>query len=55
MSSHGVWTEYPNGKLGDDGDIMEWIMLFENFQALEKQHDRLMEINQQWFESTSSR
>ncbi|MCD6297795.1 MAG: hypothetical protein J7M30_11645 [Deltaproteobacteria bacterium] len=47
MSSHEAWTEYRNGKLGDDGDIMEWMMLFENFQALEKQHDRLMEINRQ--------
>ena len=47
MGNHEAWTEYRNGKLVDDGDIMEWMMLFENYQALEKQHDRLKEINQQ--------
>jgi len=46
MNSQEAWTEYQKGKLGDDGDIMEWMMLFENYRALEKQHDRLMEINQ---------
>jgi len=47
MNSQEAWTEYRNGKLGDDGDIMEWMMLFENYRALQKKHDRLMEINQQ--------
>ena len=46
MNSQEAWAAYQNGKLGDDDDIMEWMMLFENYQALQKQHDRLKEINQ---------
>ena len=45
MNSQEAWTEYQNGKLGDDGDIMEWMMLFENYRALQRQHDRLTAIN----------
>ncbi|MEA3359586.1 MAG: hypothetical protein U9R17_09325 [Thermodesulfobacteriota bacterium] len=45
MNSQKAWTEYQNGKLGDDGDIMEWMMLFENYRTLQRQHDRLTEIN----------
>ena len=47
INSHEAWIKYRNGKLGDDGDIMEWMMLFENYRALQKQHDRLMEIDSQ--------
>ena len=36
MDSQKAWSEYQKGKLGDDGDIMEWMMLFENYQALER-------------------
>lgn len=32
------------GTLGDDGDIMEWMMLFENYLALEKHHKRITEM-----------
>jgi len=45
LNSQEAWTEYQNGKLGDDGDIMEWMMLFENYRALQRQYDRLTEIN----------
>ncbi|MDM8550555.1 hypothetical protein QUF72_10770 [Desulfobacterales bacterium HSG2] len=44
MSSQEAWTAFQNGKLGDDGDIMEWMMLFENFLALQKQFSRIWEI-----------
>jgi len=44
MSSQEAWTAFQNGKLGDDGDIMEWMMLFENFLALQKQLNRIGEI-----------
>ena len=45
MDSQGVWVEYQKGKLCDDGDIMEWMMLFKNYQALERQYDRLTQID----------
>jgi hypothetical protein len=45
MDSQRAWVEYQKGKLGDDGDIMEWMMLFENFRALVKQNDRLSQID----------
>ena len=45
MDSGGAWVEYQKGKLGDDGDVMEWMMLFENYQALQKQYDRLTQID----------
>ncbi len=42
--SRSAWAEYRSGKLGDDSDIMEWMMIFENHIALEKQHHRLAGI-----------
>lgn len=45
MDSQRAWVEYQKGKLSDDGDIMEWMMLFENFRALVRQNDRLSEID----------
>ncbi|MDM8526017.1 hypothetical protein QUF80_21805 [Desulfococcaceae bacterium HSG8] len=42
--SRDAWTAYQNGKLGDDGDIMEWMMLFENLMALQKQYERIREV-----------
>jgi hypothetical protein len=45
MDSPRAWVEYQKGKLGDDGDIMEWMMLFENYQALKRQNDRLSQID----------
>lgn len=47
MSTGEAWNEYQNGKLGDDGDVMEWMMLFENYRALQEQYDRLTEIDSQ--------
>jgi len=43
--SRTAWDEFQSGKLGDDGDIMEWMMLFENYLALEKHHKRITEVN----------
>ncbi|MDZ7697283.1 MAG: hypothetical protein U5R49_10285 [Deltaproteobacteria bacterium] len=45
MNSQGAWVAYQKGELGDDGDIMEWMMLFENYRALERQNDRLSQID----------
>lgn len=45
MDSQRAWVEYQKGKLSDDGDIMEWMMLFENFRALVRQNDRLSQID----------
>ena len=45
MDSQGAWVEYQKGKVGDDGDIIEWMMLFENYQALERQYDRLEQLD----------
>lgn len=42
--SRTAWDEFQSGKLGDDGDIMEWMMLFENYLALEKHHKRITEM-----------
>ncbi len=44
-NSRTAWDEFQSGKLGDDGDIMEWMMLFENYLALEKHYKRITEIN----------
>ncbi len=44
MDSRNAWTAYRNGELGDDGDIMERMMLFENFLALQRQYERLREV-----------
>ncbi|QTA93298.1 hypothetical protein [Desulfonema magnum] len=43
MESRNAWTAYQSGKLGDDGDIMEWMMLFENFLALRRQYEPIRE------------
>ena len=40
MNSRDAWTAYQNGTLGDDGDIMEWMMLFENLLSLQRQYER---------------
>lgn len=42
--SEQVWQEYHAGKLGDNADIMEWVMLIENLHALKEQCDRMAEI-----------
>lgn len=38
MNSRDAWTAYQKGTLGDDGDMMEWMMLFENLLALQNQY-----------------
>ncbi len=43
MNSRDAWTAYQKGTLGDDGDIMEWMMLFENLLALQNQYERIRE------------
>jgi hypothetical protein len=43
-NSDQVWQDYQNGKLGDDADIMEWVMLIENLRTLKAQCDRMAEI-----------
>lgn len=42
--SRTAWDEFQSEKLGDDGDIMEWMKLFENYPALEKHHKRITEM-----------
>lgn len=44
MSSQDAWAAYQKGNLGDDGDIMEWMMLFENLLALQRQQERIREV-----------
>jgi hypothetical protein len=43
-NSDRVWQEYQDGKLGDDADIMEWVMLIEDLRALQAQCERMAEI-----------
>lgn len=40
-SSREAWGEYQKGNMGDDGDIMEWMMLFENYRSLQNQCERI--------------
>ncbi len=40
-----AWEEFQSGKLGDDTDIIEWMMLYENYLALEKQRNRITGVN----------
>ncbi len=40
-SSREAWAEYQRGDMGDDGDVMEWMMLFENYRALQNQCERI--------------
>ena len=42
--SRSAWAEFRSGKLGDDSDIVEWMMIFENYIALENQQHRLAGI-----------
>jgi hypothetical protein len=46
-SSQTAWQEYRDGKLGDDADIMEWVMLIENLRSLQTQLDRMADIQEQ--------
>lgn len=39
-----AWEKFQCGKLGDDMDVMEWMMLYENYLALETQYKRLIEV-----------
>ena len=41
MTSEVAWQKYINGQLGDDVDIMEWMGLYENCQAFERQFERI--------------
>lgn len=45
--SQQAWEEYQEGKLGDDADLMEWMMLIENLRSLEAQFDLMAEIQGQ--------
>jgi hypothetical protein len=40
-SSEATWEEFKSGKLGDDADLMEWMMLFENYQELKKRYEKI--------------
>jgi hypothetical protein len=44
MLSAEAWKHYQAGTLGDDFDVMEWRMLFENLKALQHYHRRLTGI-----------
>ena len=43
-SSEAAWKKFQRGELGDSADIMEWMMLFENYLALEMQRKRLKKL-----------
>jgi hypothetical protein len=43
-SSQKAWQEYQDGKLGDNADVMEWMMLIENLRSLQTQFDLMAEI-----------
>lgn len=45
MTSKKAWMAYQEGKLRDEGDIMEWMVVYKNFLALESQCKRIKEIN----------
>ncbi|MCK5244361.1 MAG: hypothetical protein KAJ90_03740 [Desulfobacterales bacterium] len=47
MSSQEAWDMYQNGKLGDSADVMEWMMLFENYRAFQGQAERIREVDSQ--------
>ncbi len=42
-TSRDAWEEYNSGRLGNDLDIMEWMGLYENCLALERQLKRIKE------------
>jgi len=41
MSSLDAWNTYRIGKLGDDMDVMEWMALVENFNAMKEYYQRM--------------
>ncbi len=43
MSSQKAWERYNSGTLGDELEIMEWMGLYENCLALERQLKRIKE------------
>lgn len=43
-SSEAAWEKFQKGEFGDSADIMEWMMLFENYLALETQRKRLKKL-----------
>jgi hypothetical protein len=45
MTSEHAWAVFQEGKLGDDGDVMEWMMLYKNYLALEDQCKKIQEID----------
>ena len=47
MSSQEAWKKYQEGKLGDNEDVMEWMMLFENYRTFQRQCERITEIDTQ--------
>jgi len=40
-SSENAWKKFKAGKSGDSAEMMEWMMLFENYLSLEKQHKKI--------------
>lgn len=43
-SSQQAWEQYQGGKLGDDADVMEWMMLVQSLRSLEAQLDLMAGI-----------
>jgi hypothetical protein len=46
-SSQQAWEAYQGGKLGDDADVMEWMMLIQNLHSLEAHLDLMAGIQGQ--------
>ncbi|MCF8131413.1 MAG: hypothetical protein K9N10_23135 [Deltaproteobacteria bacterium] len=39
--SEDAWEKFKTGKSGDSAEMMDWMMLFENYLALERQHKKI--------------
>lgn len=46
MNSLDAWNAYRAGRLGDDMDVMEWMALVENFNAMEEYYQRILASEQ---------
>lgn len=45
MTSEKAWMAYQEGKIGDEADIMEWMMVYKNFLALEARSKKIRDID----------
>lgn len=46
IDSSDAWKQYRIGQLGDDMDVMEWMALVENFNAMKEYYQRILASEQ---------